>query len=112
MKVPDAIKGRWRITWMEQWALDAIDLLGPAFIEFDEKGGGEFTFICVVGSMQCAYAVHDGLPSVDFTWDGADEMDPASGDGSAEVMPDGTLAGHITIHDGDESDFVAKRLAR
>lgn len=59
-QVPEAILGRWRITWMETWDEEAIDLLGPAFIEFDEKGGGEFTFIAVVGSMHCAYKLYDG----------------------------------------------------
>ena len=28
-----SIRGRWHITEMELWDQDAIDLLGPAFIE-------------------------------------------------------------------------------
>lgn len=108
-QAPEAIVGRWRITWMETWDEEAIDLLGPAFIEFDEQGGGEFTFIAVVGSLNCAHKTYDGLLHVDFTWAGADECDPASGDGWADVLADGTLAGHISIRDGDESEFKARR---
>jgi hypothetical protein len=29
-----SINGKWRITEMDLWDQDAIDLLGPAFIEF------------------------------------------------------------------------------
>lgn len=109
MKVPETIHGRWRITWMGAWDADAIDLLGPAFIEFDEKGDGEFTLIAVVGSLHCAYQTFDGLPHVDFTWAGANECAPASGDGWADVQADGTLAGEIRIHAGDDSEVTAQR---
>jgi hypothetical protein len=32
-----SLKGRWRIVEMELWDEDAIDLIGPAFIEIDAK---------------------------------------------------------------------------
>lgn len=108
-QVPVAILGRWRITWMETWDEEAIDLLGPAFVEFDAQGGGEFTFIAVVGSTHCAYKLCDDLPQFDFTWAGADECERTSGEGWADIQSDGTLAGHISIHDGDESEFTARR---
>lgn len=34
------VVGRWRIVEMEVWDADAIDLLGPASIEFDRNGQG------------------------------------------------------------------------
>ena len=38
------ISGKWRITKMDLWDQEAIDLLGPAFIEF--KGArGQFRFV-------------------------------------------------------------------
>jgi hypothetical protein len=35
-------------------------------------------------------------------------MDEASGDGWAELQPDGSLKGQICFHDGDEADFTAR----
>lgn len=31
--------GKWRITEMELWDSDFIDLLGPGYIQFDPEGG-------------------------------------------------------------------------
>ena len=36
--------GRWRITGMELWDPDFVDMLEPAYITFEAKGGGEFAF--------------------------------------------------------------------
>ena len=46
-----------------------------------------------------------------FDWDGNDEMDEVSGDGWAELLPDGSLAGGINFHYGDEITFTARRWA-
>src|SRR5258707_3158801 len=43
----------------------------------------------------------------DFTWQGHDEMDEASGDGFAELDAHGSLSGEIRFHNGDESGFKA-----
>ena len=40
--------GKWRITEMDLWDQEAIDLLGPAFIEIKGEGG-QFRFIAVDG---------------------------------------------------------------
>lgn len=100
------ISGKWRITKMDLWDQEAIDLLGPAFIEF--KGArGQFRFIAVDGSMDCRHGQRNGRPSVDFTWDGNDECDPASGRGWLHLQEDGSLTGHIYFHQGDDSAFKA-----
>jgi hypothetical protein len=44
-----SIAGKWRITEMDLWDQDAIDLLGPAFIEFGNGRSGQFRFIAVDG---------------------------------------------------------------
>ena len=100
------ISGKWRITKMDLWDQEAIDLLGPAFIEF--KGArGQFRFIAVDGSMDCRHGQRNGPPSVDFTWDGHDEGDPASGRGWVHLQKAGALTGHIYFHQGDDSGFKA-----
>jgi hypothetical protein len=35
-----SVVGRWRIVETENWDRDALDLVAPAFIEFDEDGLG------------------------------------------------------------------------
>ncbi|MBN1170571.1 MAG: hypothetical protein JXA67_00155 [Micromonosporaceae bacterium] len=99
--------GRWRITWMELWDADAIDLVEPGFIEFDGDGTGRFGFIVVDGWMDCRESTRDGRPCVEFTWEGSDEGDKVSGRGWATVAGDGTLDGRIFFHRGDDSDFRA-----
>ncbi len=101
------ISGRWRIIEMELWDQDAIDLLGPAFIEFGPDNTGSFRFIAVEGWMDVRPSPRDGLPGVDFTWDGYDEGDRTTGRGWATLGSDGALTGRIFIHLGDDSSFAA-----
>ena len=44
MKSPTkrSLTGRWRITEMALWDADFINTMGPAYIAFDGKLGGEF----------------------------------------------------------------------
>jgi hypothetical protein len=65
----------------------------------------EVEFGCVTGSFGGA---GDNIAIV-FDWDGADEMDEARSDGWAELQDDGSLVGEIIFHNGDESEFIARR---
>ena len=100
------ISGKWRITEMDLWDQKTIDLLGPAFIEF-KRCGGHFRFIAVDGWMDCRQGQRSGRPHVDFTWNGNDECDPASGRGWVKLQKDGSLTGHIYLRQGDDSGFKA-----
>ena len=104
-----AFLGAWRITTMELWSRDAVDLLGPAAIIFEDEAFGEFCFIAVRGWMDCRFARRDGKPLVEFSWQGKDERDDASGRGWAVIEDDGTLEGRIYFHQGDDSAFSAAR---
>jgi hypothetical protein len=46
---------------------------------------------------------------IDFTWEGSDEMDHASGDGWVKLQKDGLLKGEIRFHNRDDSTFKARR---
>ena len=105
-----SITGRWRITEMDNWDQEAIDLVQPGFIEFGEDGFGSLGFIVVTGELDCRDADRDGQPGVEFSWQGSDEGDDASGRGWATLNPDGTLVGHIYFHLGDDSGFRAERF--
>ena len=107
---PMGFVGRWRIVEMELWDADAIDLAGPAFIEFGPDLRGRFRFIVVGGWMDCRAAERSDRAGVEFSWEGSDEGDEVSGRGWAAVADDGALEGRIFFHDGDDSGFRAVRL--
>jgi hypothetical protein len=98
------LKGKWRIVEMAQWDADDLDLVEPAYIEFDGKGFGTFVFGCLTASLHG----DDSSDDIEFTWDGSDEGDQVSGDGWAELQPDGSLDGEISFRNGDESTFKAR----
>ena len=106
---PAAFLGHWRIDTMELWAKDAIELLGPGTFIFEDEAFGEFRFIAVRGWMDCRFDNRDGNPLVEFSWQGKDERDDASGRGWAVIDETGTLAGRIYFHQGDDSAFTATR---
>lgn len=103
--------GRWRIVAMEAWSRDTIDLVGPAFIEFDPGEVGRFGFIAVVGRLDWRTTNRDGRDVVDFSWVGADEGDSVSGRGWAASVDDGSIEGRFFFHMGDDSGFRAERMA-
>ena len=97
---------------MDSWDRDAIELLGPAFIEFNPDRTGRFRFIAVEGNLDCRDADREGCPSVEFTWEGQDEGDPATGRGWAALETNGSLRGRIYFHAGDDSGFRAVAQGR
>jgi hypothetical protein len=105
----NAFTGSWRITDMELWDEEARDLLGSAYIQFGSDGRGEFRFIAVQGWMDCRFGRKDAKPLVEFSWQGSDEMDDASGRGWAVIEGSGELTGRIFFHQGDDSAFTATR---
>ena len=54
-----SIIGRWRITEMDNWDQEAVDLVQPGFIEFDDDGLGGLGFIVVTGELDSS-----GFPTV------------------------------------------------
>ena len=98
------MKGKWRIVELPGYAADYADMVEPAYIRFNGKGGGEFAFCCVTGSLYGA----GNNDNVAFDWDGRDEMDQIDGDGWAELQPDGSLQGQFCVRNGDEIDFIAR----
>ena len=107
-KSPSPFEERWRIVSMSAWDEDYIDEEEEGYFKFDETGGGEFHFGYVHGHIDCKPTTREGEPAVEWTWDGNDEMDPAQGRGWA-VMKGDKLHGMIFFHDGDDSEFVARR---
>jgi hypothetical protein len=111
-KVPafaKAFSGRWRITEMDVWDNDFLDLVEEAHITFEGSSDGEIIFGALIGFLDVRDGSRDGSASAEFSWEGKDEMDTACGRGWATLGTSGRLVGHFFIHNGDESAFVAKR---
>jgi hypothetical protein len=100
--------GLWRIVSMPTWDEDYLNEEVQAYIKFDARKGGEFHFGYVHGFMDCRLTTRDGEPAIEWTWDGNDEMESAQGRGWA-VSKGAELHGMIFFHQGDESEFVAKK---
>lgn len=103
MQVECALIGKWRIIEADLWDRDYLDLVEPAHITFEGNGHGEFAFGCVNGGLDCKYS-HQ---SIFFTWQGFDEMDEVSGDGSAE-LDNGSIEIEINFHLGDKAILKAR----
>jgi hypothetical protein len=102
-----AFAGRWRITEMDQW--NEIDMLDSAHITFSGKDSGELVFNAIEADLDVRYGSRDGSACAEFTWEGFDDGSAASGRGWATLGTAGRLVGHIFIHKGDDSGFVAER---
>jgi hypothetical protein len=100
--------GYWRITEMEQWDREFIDLVVPGYVKFDKHDIGDFQFGAVNGHMDCKIETEGGESRIEFTWEGYDELDQCSGCGWAAIH-DGRLFGRLYIHLGDDSWFKAEK---
>ncbi|MGH7731073.1 MAG: hypothetical protein ACRENJ_07470, partial [Candidatus Eiseniibacteriota bacterium] len=110
-KTTNPFIGRWRITEMELWGREDLDLVGPAFLEFARDGIGEFQFIAVQGCLDCRVSERGGMPMVEFSWEGQDDGDDSLGRGWA-ILREGILEGRWYFHRGDDSWFRATKVAR
>ena len=100
-----AVIGKWRIFEADDYAARDLDLVEPAFIQFNADGAGQFKFICVDGAMECGYSAN----GADFDWVGVDEMDEVSGSGHADLGEAGILTITISRFKGHEATFSARR---
>ncbi len=110
-KSKTSLEGRWRITWMDQWDQEFMDEEIEGYFEFSPNNSGSFHFGYVQGQIDYRNVIRDGHPYVEFTWDGNDEMAPAQGRGWANLDGD-EITGMIFFHQGDESEFKAKKVNR
>ncbi|MDP8237617.1 MAG: hypothetical protein P9X24_00880 [Candidatus Hatepunaea meridiana] len=106
MTIPKEYIGKWFIDEMDLWDRDFIDLVVPGHFTFREDGTGTFQFGAVYGEMDCRIGKTEDRQSLEFSWDGSDECDSASGRGWVEIVGN-QIKGHIYLHLGDDSGFTA-----
>ena len=100
--------GKWFIAEMEAWDQEYINMEVPGHFTFKKDGSGNFQFGLVQGEMNCRVETIGDGARIEFSWEGQDELEPASGRGWA-VIEDEVLHGRIFFHQGDDSAFRAIR---
>ena len=106
MKAPANCRliGRWRIVESDLWDRAHLDLSGPATLTITAQGG-EIAF----GALEAGLEVEYARDSIGFHWAGCEEGDQVDGEGTAELLDDGTLEIEFEYRNGDEAVLKAKR---
>jgi hypothetical protein len=104
------LAGKWQITKMSDFAQKDVDMETKAFMVVQTGGSGSFQFILVEGEACGEFSqTHEGS-LFDFTWQGNDECDEASGDGWIRSIDGKSAEGSIWFHCGDTHRFQAKKI--
>jgi hypothetical protein len=104
----DALLGTWRIVATELWDLDDLDLMEPAHLTLKRNGHGSLGLLAIEAILDYRVVQREGLPAIEFSFEGSDEGDQISGRGWA-ILEGEQLRGRIFIHHGDDSGFTAAR---
>jgi hypothetical protein len=91
-----AFIGRWRIVKMDVWDNDFLDLVEEAHLTFKGAADGEIAFGAPKGFLDVRYGARDGSACAEFSWEGNDENDPASGRGWVVLGTAGRLVATST----------------
>src|SRR4029077_10816056 len=97
--------GRWRIVEADLWDRAHLDLCGPAALTITAQDG-EIAF----GALEAVLEVEYARDSIGFRWAGCEEGDEVEGEGTAELLADGTLEIAFEYRNGDEAVLKAKRV--
>ena len=100
----------WRITELQGYDAEYVDLCGPAQLKFGSRCAGHINFGAVEAEID---GKMDDLDErvLRFTFEGSDEGDPILGRGYC-VVDGEDMTGRIFRHFGDEFAFKAKRVSK
>jgi hypothetical protein len=101
--------GTWHITKMDNWDEEYCNMEVQAYIEIDGRSG-KFQFGLVQGHLDGEVVKDGAAERFEFTWEGSDECDEASGSGWLKVKNKNVLEGRIKLHQGDSSSLIAERI--
>jgi hypothetical protein len=108
MTMDKAYIGKWRITEMEQWDLEFIDLVAQGHLTVKDDGTGFLQFGAVEAEVDCRIESSGGVERLEFSFMGEDEGDSVCGRAWAQIAGR-TMTGRIYFHMGDDSGFTAKK---
>ena len=101
--------GLWHIYEMELWDKQYFNMEVQAYIELDAEGFGNFQFGLIMGYLHGQINSDDSGETLEFTWEGGDEDNPASGSGWLRLKEPNILEGQINFHEGESTMFWAER---
>ena len=102
--------GSWRMTELQGFDSEYMDLCGPAKIKFSSRGTGAMNFGAVEMELDCKMDAADENV-LHFSFEGGDEGDPICGRGYCLIDGD-KMVGRIFRHFGDEFAFRAQKTAK
>ena len=108
MKKINPYVGKWRITEMEMWDQEFIDIEIEGYFLFEKDELGSFQFGLVQGRIDYKIANIGEIERLEFSWEGQDENDEALGRGWAIIKND-NIEGRFYFHLGDDSCFKARK---
>ena len=94
---------------MEMWDKEYFNMEVQAYFRINKDLNGKFQFGLVSGTFDGEKVTEGAEEKIEFTWEGNDECDPASGSGWLKLRDQETMEGKIKFHEGDSSKFLAKR---
>lgn len=104
-----SVLGTWHIYEIEQWDEDYFNMEVQAYITINQSGAGDFQFGLIAGGLDGDFVRDGDTERLEFTWEGNDECDEASGSGWLRLKSADEVEGSIALHGGDRSTFAARR---
>jgi hypothetical protein len=95
--------GNWRITEMEQWDQDYIDLEKQEFSDLAKTAWVSLYLALLTDSLIVGMDNDKDAKRVEFSRDCTSEYDPVCGRGWFEMTATDQIYGKLFIHNGDES---------
>jgi hypothetical protein len=90
------------------WHNGFLDEVEEAHITFQAGSDGEIAFGALSGDLDVPYGSRDGSACAEFSRQGSDEDEDASGRGWAAIGTAVRLRGHFYLHNGDDSGFLCE----
>ncbi len=112
MTFKQKIIGKWRIISMSTWNKKYFDEEVPAYLKIEKNLSGEFHFGYVRGEIDGRIVKRGREEFFEFTFDGNDECDGASGSGWIAFKKENIAEGEFKFHLGDDSTFQARRMKK
>ncbi len=102
--------GMWRITGLDGFDAEYVDLCGPGMLDISTRGNGSMNFGAVEIILDCKT---DDLDErvLRFSYEGQDEGDSICGRGYC-LLDGEQMTGRIFRHLSDEFSFKAKRMPK
>ena len=108
----ERVRGKWRVTEVEDSPPDILDTLGAANIELAEDRTGIFRMANMQGVMDFMPTIENRKPAIEFTWEGLIGDEYHSGRGFALTDGKFSMMGQFWVHMGGRVFFKATKWGR